>query len=440
MYNTRELALRVLHQIEYEEAYPNLALSKALSESGLEERDRAFVSEIVYGVLRNHIALDYAIRHYSSIRLKKIAPLVLELLRMSAYQLIMMKLPHYAVCHETVELAKKIGHVGSVRFVNAMVRRIAKEGMPQLPSDRYDALSVSYSFPRWMIDKFSADFGEEELESLLQSFQRIPPLTVRCNPLKTTVNSLKEMLACEGVRTTEGRYLKTALQLSDTGGIANLECYRRGLFTVQDEGAMIVAHVLAPEAGEKIWDVCAAPGGKTTQIAELCGNNADIFATDVHEHKINLVETACKRLGITCVRTAVHDACLPLETEETFDRVLVDAPCSGLGILGRKTDIRWMRNETDLEALEQVQRKILDQVCNNVKPNGVLVYSTCTINPRENEAVIASFLKEHSAFELEDVSKFLPKGIDVKGKTLTLLPHIHGCDGFFIARMRRVNR
>lgn len=440
MQSTRELALRILYQVEYEEAYPNLALSKALSETNLEERDRAFVSENVYGVLRNQIALDYVIRSYSSIRLKKIAPFILVLLRISAYQLLMMKMPPHAVCNEAVELAKKVGHSGSVRFVNALVRRIAREGMPKLPSDHFDALSVRYSFPRWMIEKFSADFGEGSLEELLKAFQRIPALTVRINPLKTTKEQLLKILASEEVKATNGLFLDEALCLTDTGGIASLQCYRDGLFTVQDEGAMLIAHVLDPKQGEKIWDVCAAPGGKTTQIAELCKNDAAILSTDIYEHKIRLIEGACSRLGISCVKAVVHDASKPLEENELFDRILVDAPCSGLGILGRKSDIRWMRSESDLDELVKVQEAILEQVCSNLVENGVLVYSTCTINPQENEGVIRSFLEKHPEFVLEDVGDYLPDKVRSTNKTLTLLPHVHGCDGFFIARMKRVSR
>ena len=440
MQSTRELALRVLYQIEYEEAYPNLALSKALSESELEERDRAFVSENVYGVLRNQIALDYVIRSYSSVRLKKIAPLILVLLRISAYQLLMMKLPHHAVCNEAVELAKKVGHSGSVRFVNALVRRIAREGMPPLPTARLDALSVQYSFPRWMIEKFSVDFGEEQLEELLKAFQRIPALTVRVNPLKTTKEYLLKALEAEGVKTSEGLFLDEAVRLAETGGVARLKSYQDGLFTVQDEGAMLIVRVLDPKCKEKIWDVCAAPGGKTTQIAELCKNDADILATDIHEHKIKLIESACNRLGISCVEAFAHDASKPLGEDKAFNRILVDAPCSGLGILGRKSDIRWMREEADLDALIKVQEEILEQASSNLALNGVLVYSTCTINPQENEGVIHSFLEKHPEFELEDVGDYLPDAIRSSNKTLTLLPHVHGCDGFFIARMRRVSK
>lgn len=438
MNTTRELALRILCQIEYEGAYPNLALSKALADSAFEERDRAFVSELVYGVLRHQTTLDYAIKNYSSVRLKKIAPRILILLRMSAFQLLVLNLPVHAVCHETVELAKKVGHAGSVRFVNAMVRRMAKDGMPPLPTEHYEALSVSYSFPLWLIHKFAADFGDDALEPLLNAFQRIPVLTVRTNRLKTTPSELSEKLSEEGVTVTPGRYHKDALQLSNTGGIARLTTYEDGLFIVQDEGAMMIVPVLDPKEGERIWDVCAAPGGKTTQIAELCGDKADVLATDAHAHKIELIEAARRRLGITCIRTAIQDATLPLENPEYFDRVLVDAPCSGLGILGRKTDIRWMKNETDLKALSEIQLSILQQVCRNVKQDGVLVYSTCTINPEENDGVIDAFLDHHPEFELEDVNPYLPEKLRSAGKTLTLLPHIHGCDGFYIARMRRV--
>ncbi len=439
MQTTREVALRILCQIEYDGAYPNLALDAALSETELAERDRAFVSELVYGTLRYGITEDYVIRHYSSIRLKKIAPAVLTLLRMATYQLLIMKMPGHAVCFETVELAKKVGHSGSVRFVNAMVRRIAKEGMPPLPRDQVDALSVKYSFPCWLVEKFIADFGEDTIENLLDSFQQVPPLTIRVNALKTTVCELKAHLESQGVGVTAGRYSELALRLTQTGGISRLDSYKNGHFTVQDEGAMLIASVLDPQPGERIWDVCAAPGGKTTQIAELCKNDAEILATDIHPHKIKLIQSACKRLGITCVSAKQHDGTTPCEELSVFDRVLVDAPCSGLGVLGRKTDMRQLRTAEDLSALAEIQSAILERVCVSVKEGGVLVYSTCTINPDENEGVTDKFLKQHPEFVLEDVADYLPSSVQTRGKCLTLLPHIHNCDGFFIARMKKVS-
>ena len=438
MQSTREVALRVLCQIEYEGAYPNLALNEALSTSDLEERDRAFVSELVYGTLRYVITEDYVIRHYSSIRLKKIAPKILMLLRLAAYQLLVMEMPSHAVCFETVELAKKVGHSGSIRFVNALVRRMAKEGMPALPTEPLEALSVKYSFPRWLIEKFIADFGENEAEALLASFQRVPPLTVRVNRLKTSSAELKSTLEKQGIGVVDGRYCASALRLTETGGISHMDSYNNGLFTVQDEGAMLIATVLDPHPGERIWDVCAAPGGKTTQIAELCNNDAEVLATDIHSHKIPLIQSACKRLGISCVTAKQHDATTLCEQFGTFDRVLVDAPCSGLGILGRKADIRHLRTPEDLDALCGIQKTILNHVCTAVKAGGVLVYSTCTINPDENEAVVSAFLNSHPEFELEDVADYLPATVCSKGKCLTLLPHINDCDGFFIARMKKV--
>ena len=439
MQSTREIALRTLCQIEYEGAYPNLALDAALTESGLDERDRSFVSELVYGTLRYLITEDYVIRHYSSIRLKKIAPKILMLLRLAVYQLLLMKSPSHAVCFETVELAKRIGHSGSVRFVNAIVRRIAKDGMPSLPKEQVEALSVQYSFPRWLVEKFIADFGEDAVGPLLASFQKVPPLSVRFNRLKTTSQELKQLLQEQGIGVTDGLYSDLALCLTRTGGVSHLEAYKDGLFTVQDEAAMLVATVLDPRQGERIWDVCAAPGGKTTQIAELCNNDAEILATDVHAHKIDLIQSACKRLGITCVNAMQNDATADCKKLGTFDRVLVDAPCSGLGILKRKTDIRHIRTMEDLKALTEIQSAILNNVCSAVKDGGVLVYSTCTINPDENEGVVNSFLKSHPEFVLEDVNQTLPASVRSKEKCLTLLPHIYDCDGFFIARMKKVN-
>lgn len=437
MRTTRELALQILCQIEYEGAYPNLALNQSLEQSKMQERDRAFVSDLVYGVLRNHIFLDYVIRFYSTLRLKKIAPRILMLLRMSVYQLLVLKLPQHAVCHEAVSIAKKIGHAGSVRFVNAILRRVSEEGCPDLPSEQREFLSVKYSFPLWLIDKFIQDFGALDTEALLSAFQKIPRTTVRVNPLKTTPQELTDRLLKEQVNVDTAMYHKNALYLSKTGGVGQLSSYQDGWFSVQDEGAMMVVPVLDAKPGERIWDVCAAPGGKTVQIAEMCQNNAEILATDIHAHKLNLIQSACKRLGITCVTAKEWDATVLYPEKEYFDRVLVDAPCSGLGVLGRKSDIRRLRTQEDLNELVTIQNDLLDAASTALKPGGVLVYSTCTINPDENTGVVKDFLSRHPEFVCEDVSPFLPDGIQAEQKWLTLFPHIHGCDGFFICRMRK---
>jgi 16S rRNA (cytosine967-C5)-methyltransferase len=443
--NAREAALKILYEINEKGAYSNLALNKYFSSAELRDIDRAFATEIVYGAVKWKLTLDRVIAAYSNIKIEKLSPWILNILRLGAYQIIYMtKVPQSAACNESVKLAGRYGHKASAGFVNAVLRNIARSGgeieLPSRQEDPAGYFAVKFSYPKWLAEKYIGLFGEEFAESLLDSGNGIPELTVRANTLKITAPGLVEKFAAEGVGAIPGKYSSEAVIIKSTVSIGTLSAFKEGLFQVQDESSMLVAAVLAPLPGERVLDACSAPGGKATHMAQLMQNRGTVLARDIHEHKIKLIEDTAKRLGIDIIKCELHDAASPDNTDDgAFDRVLLDAPCTGLGIVRRKPDIKWARETKDVEGITALQKKLLQMVSRSVKPGGSLVYSTCTILPEENEAVVKGFLQENESFEPVDIAQFLPAGLaeHAKGCMLQTYPNRDGIDGFFMARLRR---
>jgi len=417
----RKSALKILLNIFEDKAYSDIALNTALQESKLDDRDKSLVTNLVYGVVQNLAYLDYQIQESSNIKLKKISSVILNILRLSIYQLHFLdKIPESAAVNEGVKLAKKFSHAKTAGFVNAILRNVIRKGKV-LPSkeniEKY--FSVLYSYPIWMVNMWIKEFGQEECERLLTAGNQKPPLTVRVNTYKTTVDNVKTLL------NAEDGIVQGSLNVNERGSVTDLSGFREGLFTVQDAASQMAVIALSPKEGEKVLDVCAAPGGKTTHIAELMKNSGSVIAWDIHPHKINLIKNTAYRLGLTNIETYTHDAKNPkLELENKMDRVLVDAPCSGLGIIRKKPDIKWLRMEKDIKELCEEQLKILLSASTHLKKGGTLVYSTCTICKAENEGVVNEFLKQRTYFKL---------ACDPK----TLYPHIDNTDGFFICTLKR---
>jgi 16S rRNA (cytosine967-C5)-methyltransferase len=442
----REAALKVLYEVNEKGAYSNIALNRQLESGELQGVDRAFVTELVYGVLKWRLTIDRTIQNFSNIRLKKISPWILNILRLGVYQLLYAsKVPESAACNESVKLAAKHGHSASSGFVNAVLRNIARNrdnlGLTDNVSDRVQYLSIKYSHPEWMVKRFTELFGDEFTESLLDADNGIPEFTVRVNSLKTTPEELVEKLASEGVEAVPGRYGGDALILKNPSSIARLEAFRNGLFQVQDESSMLAARVLDPKPGEFVIDACSAPGGKATHIAQLMENRGTVLARDVFEHKVRLVADAALRLGIKIISTEVYDASIPdPEHAGQADRVLLDAPCTGLGIMRRKPDIRWSRDIEDGKAITGLQFRLINAAASCLKPGGVMVYSTCTILPEENGELVLRFLTENAEYFLDDVAPYVPAelaGHAKDGGMLQLYPNRDGVDGFFIARLKK---
>ena len=441
----RETAIKILYEIDVQGAYSNIALKKFLKETDYRVVDRGFITELVYGIIKNKTRLDYIISKFSSTKINKMSPWILNILRLGVYQILFLeRVPDSAACNESVNLSKKYGHTASTKFVNAVLRNVARQKetieYPDKKRNPIDYLEVTYSHPRWMIGKWIKNYGFEFAEGLCKANNQVADLTARANTLKTTPEELASHLTLEGLQVEQGKYIDEALILSRVGNIEGLEASKRGLFQVQDESSMLVSKVLDPQPGETIIDVCCAPGGKTTHIAQLMKNTGKIYGWDIHPHKIELVRTAAQRLGIDILELEARDA--TVENTDLFnkaDRVLVDAPCTGIGIIRRKPDIKWNKASEDLKGITQIQRKILDTASKYVKSGGTLVYSTCTIQDEENINLVKAFLAENPEFELDSIEALVPQGLrkeTVSKGYLQLYPNIDDTDGFFICRLK----
>lgn len=443
MDKAREAALKILCAVHQQGAYANVALAKELRQGGLSDMDRRFVTELVYGAVKAGEALDWIIKKYLTRPWKRVAPVVQDILRLGAYQLRYMdKVPAAAACNESVELAKRFANKGAAGFVNGvlrtMVREPAKGAFPAGKGNATLGLALQEQHPEWLVRRWIKEFGYEEAVELCRFNNRQPPLAVRVNTLKTSPSELRLQLAAAGVEAQPSRWVDEGFILEGYGSLDNLSALQEGYCQVQDESSMLVAHVLAPQPGELVLDLCSAPGGKTTHIAALMENRGRVIACDIYEHKLQRVRDNAARLGIGIIDTFLLDA---RRAGDRFagqaDRVLVDAPCSGLGVLRRKPDSRWRRTPELLRELPGLQLAILQGAAGAVKPGGILVYSTCTITREENQDVVNSFLRENEEFVLENAGERLPVP---RGEAMVqLYPQRDGTDGFFIACLRRRN-
>lgn len=420
-------------------------MPKKLAQSRLDKRDRAFVTELTYGTLRALGTLDWIIKQFSKQKLDKIPDLVLDLLRMSIYQIIYMDVPDHAAVNEAVVIAKSYFHPGISKFVNGVLRAIAR-GQDKIPWPRKDKdparyISLKYFHPLWLVKMWIEDFGVDETQALCKANNRPPKLTVRVNMLKTTPEKLTEIFEKAGWEVNPGKYLEEALVVNGVGDLSSLPQYKKGYFYVQDESSMIISHVVDPQPGETILDIAAAPGGKTTHIAELMENNGQILSVDINPNRVNLMRENIRRMGASIAQAIRADATkLKPVIKKPVDRVLCDVPCSGLGVLARRPDARWTKNPEQIEELSSLQTKMLTSVADFVKPGGVLVYSVCTIDKPETRLVVERFLRIREDFYVDDVAPYLPESLrsDVRDGTIQLMPNRHGIDGLFIARLRRI--
>ncbi len=442
--SARAVALKVLYDIEKDKAYLKNSLDKNISEYDLISREKALCTELAYGVTRWKSLLDYNISEYSRLKSGKLSIWIKNILRMGMYQLFLTdKIPESASVNESVILAKKFGHKASAGFVNAVLRNAQRNGM-RLPEkgDFERFLSVKYSHPEWMVRKWRSRWDDDFVSRLLDANNKPKGLTIRVNTEKVTPNDLKRVLFEQGIASEAGRYFSDALILKNPSGIASINEFAAGYFQVQDEAAMLAVSILNPQQGELIIDVCAAPGGKTVHISHLMKNNGNVIAFDIYDHKLRMIEDNCRRMGIKNVITLLHDAS---KTNEAYagkaDRVLVDAPCTGLGTIRHKPDIKWSRKAEDITELSVLQLAILNASSKYVKKGGCIVYSTCTTEYEENNMVVKEFIKQNSSFAISDIKDCIPDelaGSVDKDGTISVYPHVNGTDGFFTARMIRV--
>ena len=437
--SARATALRVLVSCRNNGAWADAALKAQISRDGLSGPDAALCSRIVYGVMQNRMLLDFYIGAYCTQKPDHLQPPLLEILRIGAYQIIYLdKIPDSAAVNTSVELAKLAKRGQASGLVNAVLRKLSqnKKALPPVPErDDVQRLSIQYSHPKWFVKRLVSLLGREEAERFLACDNQIAPITVQVNPLKTTLEALTEELQQAGISVQPHSWVPDCLELSGTGDLAALPSFREGKFLVQDPAARLVSLIAGIRPGQKVLDVCAAPGGKSLSAAFAMAGNGSIVACDLHENKLKRIQESADRLGVNIITTQAADGRVFLpEWEASFDTVLVDAPCSGLGIIRKKPDTRYKKAD-DLFTLPVVQAAILDNAARYVRPGGTLVYSTCTILPEENEQVTEAFLAEHADFGLEPFELPLPVG--KSDGSLTLWPQRHDTDGFYICRMTR---
>ena len=435
--NARECALAVLVACRRNGAWADAALKAQLAKTALNAQDAALCSRIVYGVMQNELLLNWYLGAYCTQKLDHLQPPLADILRIGAYQILFLdKVPDHAAVSESVELCRTNGRSAASGLVNAVLRKVAqnKVNLPPLPQDTLSRLSIAYSHPKWLVKKLVALLGEDEAEQFLRIDNEASPITAQVNPLKTDGEGLVRELSGEGIEARAHAWVPGCFELSGTGDLTTLAAFYQGRFTVQDAAARLVTYAAGFEKGQKVLDVCAAPGGKSFAAAFAMENEGYILACDLHENKLKRIREGAQRLGVTCIETACADGRVFCEEwAGRFDTVICDVPCSGLGIIRKKPDIRY-KDASELKALPEIQRAILENSAHYVRAGGVLVYSTCTVLPEENEHVTDAFLAAHPDFTYEEFS--LPNGDAAPGR-LTLWPQRNGTDGFYLSRMRR---
>ena len=425
--NAREVALNVLYKIEIGEAYSNLVLDKELKKADLSNEDKALASQIVYGVLTWKLTLDEIVKKHSTLKLKKISPWIINILRMGIYQICYLdKIPKSAAVNESVNLAKKYGHPSSAKFVNAILRKIEKneeslllEFIKEKGYTNEEIISVMTSHPLWMVHKLIEEYGENFALDLMNANNKSPDVTIRVNTLRTTREELLKLFQLKKLEAREG-------ELPDSVIVKRIKTFDEKLYVVQDEAAQLACLKLDPQKDELILDCCSSPGGKTSYISMLMKDTGRVDAWDIHEHRVELVKELAETLGIHNIKASQNDATIyQSHLRERYDRVLLDVPCSGLGVIRKKPDIKWTRKEEDLNELVDIQRKILENVAMYLKVGGTMVYSTCTVLKEENELQIKEFLDTHKNFELMEQIK--------------LFPNSSNTDGFYIAKLHKIS-
>jgi len=436
--DSRTTALRILDEYQRTETYLNLLLSSRLAGSDLERRDRALVTELVQGTVRMKLALDSAVGSFSRRPLEELDDAVLWALRLGVYQLLFTGAPDYAALDATASATAAVVGQYAVGYVNGVLRAFSRSdrsiGYPEAEADPAGYLQMRYSHPRWVVEMWIRELGFEQAEAVCAADNVEPRLSLRTNLNRTSRDELAARLIAREIEVETGDITPECLLVKRSGPLADLPEHQQGLFAVQDQASQLVGHQVSPAPGMRVLDACAAPGGKANHLAELMRNEGDVLAVDVSEERLRYVSESAGRLGNTALRTLTLDATGLKESEEgLFDRVLLDAPCTGLGTLARRPDARWRKHPRDVEDLAGLQSRLMASAAEVVAPAGLLVYSTCTISQRENEGVVNSFLAAHQRFTAEAVtirdSRIAPY--------LRLLPEPGVCDGMFMAVLRR---
>ncbi|KQL19044.1 16S rRNA (cytosine(967)-C(5))-methyltransferase RsmB [Cytobacillus solani] len=441
--NVRETALDLLETIEKNQAYSNLLLNNAIKKNEINQKDIGLLTELTYGTLQRRMSLDFYLEPFLNGN-KKVESWVKQLLRLTLYQMVYLdKIPDRAAIFEAVEIAKQKGHKGISGMVNGVLRNIQRQGLPSIETleDPIERLSIETSHPLWLVKRWVDQLGIEQAKQMCEINLTAPLQTARVNLTKISKEDCILKLNEEGFQVEASPVLPEAIKCY-RGNLANSVAFKEGYITIQDESSMLAAYALGAEVNERILDACAAPGGKSTHIAEKMQNTGQVISLDLHEHKVKLIKENATRLELTNIEPSALDSRKVQEyfEKESFDRILLDAPCSGLGVMRRKPDMKYTKKEEDLMQLSSIQLNLLKAVSPLLKKGGILVYSTCTVDREENQLVVESFLKNDVDFE-EDltIKDRMPAAIRplVNGFELQILPQDIGSDGFYIACLRK---
>ena len=439
--NSRELAFKTLYDIERNKNYSNISINKNFKNVNISDQEKGLATELIYGIIENKYYLNYIIDKLAKIKSKKMSTYVKISLWLGIYQILFLdSIKDHAAVNESVNLIKKYDKKSS-GFVNAILRNVLRQKdsiMEIKDKEIKDELSIKYSYNPWIVEKWIKDFGQEFTEDLLDANAEKPNLYIRTNTLKISRDELIGKLAKEGIKCTKVNGIDEAIMVQNLKNIEGNELFKLGYFTIQDISSMLVGKIANPEKDSKVLDICSAPGGKTTHVATIMENTGQVIARDVFDHKLKLIKSTVNRLGLTNVSIENRDA-LKLDDNsiDKFDYVLADVPCSGLGIIRRKPEIKF-KEASELSGLPDIQSKILNNASKYVKENGTLIYSTCTIHDEENIDVVEQFLKENKNFELVPIENI---NIDLDNQEkgyIKIYPNIHGMDGFFIAKLKRI--
>jgi len=445
--NARQLAVEVIYRVNEEGGYSNLTLNQLIRKYDITDRDKALATQLVYGSLRMRNSLDWLINQVANRKVQKMDGWTRNILRLGLYQIQFLDgIPDAVACNETVELAKEYKHPGVAKFVNGVLRNILRRldslQMPSIEDDPVQHIRYKYSFPQWLVERWVKRYGVKATIEICQTFNQIPDTVIRRNPLKTSKSDLEDSLSKNNIEVKEINNFPQAFKINNYSSLYNLDTFQSGYFQIQGLASIMTGHIVAPKPGERVLDLCSAPGGKTTHLAELMDNQGEIIANELHEHKLSLIEENCKRLGVKIVNVKIGDG-RKVEFTDSFDRILIDAPCSGLGMIAKKPEIKWQKKPQDIKQLKDIQLELLTAGSGFLKEGGELVYSTCTITEAENIEVVKEFVSNNLNFELVNLkSQAKEFGIDsefINEGTIQLLPTWQENEGYFIAKLRRIS-
>lgn len=438
MADARSTVVKLLLKMESGSSYSNILLDSALNDSGLSDRDKSFAAALFYGVTERKVTLDFIIGQYCTTELSSLKPEVRTILRCGIYQIMYMKsVPDSAAVNESVKLCKKMKQFGAAGLVNGLLRNFLRSDkrVDYSGLDPVGRLAMEYSAPQWIARKFLEEYGEDNAKKALKASVGAPPVYARVNTVKVSDSELVDALRKEGVTAEQNPRLAGCIRIEKTGGLEKLDAFRKGLFHIQDVSSQLCCHTLRPIVNETVLDICAAPGGKSFTLAELMGNGGRVIAMDLYEQRVGLIEKGAARLGLRIVEGRVNNASRFNGELPIADRVLCDVPCSGLGVIRRKPEIKY-KDEKEFEELPRLQKAILDVSAGYVKVGGTLVYSTCTLSRAENDEVAQEFVESHPEFS--PIVQPIPYADAESSYKRTFFPEEDGGDGFFTASFRRI--